>query len=888
MTDPESAWPVGSRLGSFEILGVLGRGGMGEVYRARDTRLERDVAIKLLPPAFTDDSERVARFEREAKILASLSHPNIGAVYGVEEAPDFKGLVMELVEGDDLSDVLARDPVSVTDALRIARQIADAVEAAHAQGVVHRDLKPANIRVRHDGTVKVLDFGLAKLLTPASTQSSTLTGLNAQPPLLGTPAYMSPEQARGEAADRQADVWSFGVVLYELLTGVSPFARATATETLASVLETRVDLTRLPPGTPAPVHHVIRRCLEPDRKRRFQHIGDARLEIDDALADSPSGVTATWMTWFTRGRAWRVAAAVALMVVAGAGGWLVARTFAIRESPAVVRLSIASVEAPLHYSFGKRHLAISADGSHVAYVSGSTISIQDLAHGTVVRVPTSEGSAPFFSPDGNWVGFFDQIGGQQTLVKVSTTGGARVPIAKVADRPRGAAWRADGAIVFASTDGLQMVSQEDGEARALRRPDAARNEGGYAWPEFLPDGHSVLFTILPGGAPMDPQIALLDLATNQVRRIVDGGTAARYSPTGHVVYASGSTLRAIAFDATTGTIRGSPVAIPNAAIDTAPDNGAADFAVSLTGTLLFRAPVVSGGGLRTLTWVDRAGHEEPIALAPARYGYARISPDGTKVATDVTGTARNIWILDLQRSTFIRLTNGSSEDAMPAWTPDSRRIFFASNRNGNFDVYSQPADGATGAKLELAADGVQMPDRFTPDGTRLLVHDKFKDLGLLLPGPQARLEPLLHSDFNEWLGTVSPDGHWIAYESNESGDQMDIVLRPFPNVTDRRIRISTEGGRHPMWRPKGVSELYYYDLKGRMMAVPITLSPELRVGAAVKLFDWFPPPPPGISGRGYDISPIDGRFLMLKVAPDPPNNLSVVLNWSEELRALFR
>ena len=793
------------------------------------------------------------------------------------------------VEGDDLSDLLACNPPPVAEALRIAREIAEAIEAAHERGIIHRDLKPANIRVRRDGTVKVLDFGLAKPLSLPGDQASTLTGVRSQRPLIGTPAYMSPEQARGDAADRQADIWSFGVVLFELLTGTSPFARATVNETLASVLDGRIDVTRLPARTPASARHLIRRCLEPDPKRRLQHIGDARLDIEEALSEFAIPATATDTPVVrTHTRRWATVAAIGLATLTGVTGWLSAQRVMTRDLHSVARLSIPTLEDPWPFPFGMRHVAIAADGSRMAYVSANTLWIRDIAQDEPVRVPVTEGSSPFFSPDGNWVGFFDRHGGQLILFKVFSGGGTPVPITVMPDRPRGASWRRDGLIVFASAEGLYGVSQNGDPTRVLRRPDPSRNERFFAWPEFLPDGQALLFTILPVHSGDAPRIALFDLETHAVQPLVPGGSSAQYVPTGHLIYAVGATLKAIAFDAKTRTINGAPVTVPNMSIETAVDNGAADFAVSRSGTLLFRA-AGDQGRQRTLTWVDRQGNEEPLPLEAGGYNYARISPDGTRVALDVSGPTRNIWIWDLQRSTKEKLTDGSPEDMVPLWNPDGSRVFFASNRGGNFDVYSQAADGASEARLEAAADGTQVPDSFTPDGHRLLSGENFKDLSVLTLG-RTRFEPLLHSESSEWLGVISPDGKWLAYESNESGDRIDIVVRPFPNVGDHRQKISVNGGRYPMWRPKDGGELYYLDPNGRLLAVSVTLSPTLAVGSVTKLFVWRPPAA-GISGQIYDISPIDGRFLMLKSVVNHagrPTDISVVLNWFEELRQLHK
>ena len=876
----------GTRLGPYDITTQIGVGGMGEVYKATDTNLKRAVAIKVLPASVAADAERLARFQREAEVLAALNHPNIAAIYGLERSVAATALVMELVEGPTLADRIAQGALSVDEALLIARQIAEALEAAHEQGIIHRDLKPANIKVRLDGTVKVLDFGLARTLAPVSDGAPTVTGIHTQAgTIMGTAPYMSPEQARGEVAGRQADIWSFGVVLYELLTGVSPFGRQTTAETLARVLETQPDYSVLPSDTPANARHLLRRCLEKDRKRRSQHIGDVRIEVEEALsaltteaAPGPADAVATG------GRRRRAAGAIALAVLAGVAGWSLAQRSTSTAPAAVVRLSLPSLELPSVWPFGTRHLAISGDGSRVAYASGTRLWIRRMGQHQAVAIEVSA-SNPFFSPDGEWVGFFDQITG---LKKVPAVGGTPVPIVATSDRPSGGTWRADGTIVFATTSGLYQVSESGGEPRRLIRPDPGRKERHYAWPQFMPDGRSVLFTMVPEDSIEGAQIAALDLNTLEAKVVLKGGSAARYAATGHLVYASGQTLKAIAFDPVTHETRGNPVSLPDIEISTTPDNGAAEFAVSETGTLLFITPNMPGQLLRTLSWVDRQGKKEPLTLAPGRYANPRISPDGTRVALDMIGASRDIWIWNLQRPSLTKLTGGPTEDILPVWSPDGRRVFFASDRTGNFDVYSQAADGATAARVEFAGPGTQMTGSFTPDGNRLLLVEDFKDIRMLNLAQPDRLEPVLHSEFNEILGVVSPDGNWIAYESDESGGRMEIFLRPFPNVSGRREKVSIDGGRFPLWGRKDSGELFYVDLTGGMMAASVELSPSLSLGRVTKLFD-FARPPRGPAGMVYDVSPVDGRFLVTERATAGSNgliNISVVLNWFEELKRL--
>jgi serine/threonine-protein kinase len=869
---------AGTRLGHYEILSAIGKGGMGEVWKARDTKLRRDVAIKTLPPEFAQDADRLARLEREARSLAAVNHPNIASIYGFEEHAGTRYLVLEFVEGETLAERLRQGPIRLEHALQIALSIAEALEAAHERGVIHRDLKPANIKVTPDERVKVLDFGLAKKLPQvgdAPVQTTLHTEVGA---LLGTAPYMSPEQARGEAVGRQADIWAFGVVLYEMLTGASPFERPTTAETLARVLATDPNLAALPRDTPDGVRHLIRRCLEKDPKRRLQHSGDARIEIEDALAalgEEPTPDARPGMV--PEGRR-LVATALATAVVtalAGFGVWTLLDHPPSSGAPGVVRLAIPGLEPPGFSPGGAQSVAISSDGSRVAYTGASRLLIRGLNDPEGIRIDAA-GADPFFSPDGEWVGFFSS-----GWKKVPSNGGTPALVAFTTERPIGATWGTNGTIVFATTAGLYEVAADGGKARLLVAPDRKRKELLYAWPHFLPDGRSVLFTIMPEGDEA-PQIAWLDLQTGATGVVLTGGTSARYVPTGHLVYAAGQALMAVPFDPAARTTQGAPVTLRDVAVATAP-NGAADFAVAAAGTLIYAAPR-DGSPPSAVVWRDRDGNEEPLALEPGPYIYPRVSPDGTRIALDVNFTNRDIWIFDLERASLARLTDGPTEDMTPIWAPDSRRVFFASNRTGNFDVYSQAADGSGEARVELASPVMHAPTAFTPDGLRVVVAEDFQDINVLNL-TNGEVTPLLQREADDWLTDVSPDGNWIAHESDESGAQMEIYLRPFPDVRARREKVSIDGGRYPRWGPAGSGELYYVALDGSMMAVPVELEPGLRVGRPTKLFDTGRPPP-NITGRPYDVAP-DGRFIFAKPVAAfsaVPVNVSVILNWFEELR----
>jgi serine/threonine-protein kinase len=546
-----------------------------------------------------------------------------------------------------------------------------------------------------------------------------------------------------------------------------------------------------------------------------------------------------------------------------------------------VRLSIAALE-PRGFTAGvAQSVAITADGSKVAYTGQSQLLIRPLDN-QLPTVVVAAGSNPFFSPDGASVGFYS--GGWK---KVPSRGGTPSVVADTTERPAGATWGPDGTIIFASTAGLYRVPADGGEPRFLIGPDRTGGELLYAWPHFLPDGASLLFTIIPEDASDAPRIAWHDLQSAETRVVITDGTCARYVPTGHLVYAAGQTLMAVAFDGETGTTRGDPVAVRDVTVAAGASNGAAEFAVSSTGTLVYIAPARAIPPSR-LVWVDREGSEESLALEPGPYIYPRVSPDGTRIAIDGTGAAsnRDIWIWDIERATLARLTHGPTEDMTPIWSHDGQSILFASDNTGNFDIYSQAVDGSGEPHVMLANPRMHAPTSVTPDGRQLLVTEDFRDLALL-DLASGELKPLFQREANDWGGDISPDGKWMAHESDESGAQMEIYLRPFPEVATRREKVSIDGGRYPRWGPAGSGELYYVDLEGNMMAVPIELEPTLRIGRPTKLFE-SNRPPPGITGRPYDVAP-DGRFIVTKFVAEisaEPVNINVVLNWLEELEAL--
>jgi serine/threonine protein kinase len=886
----------GQTIGAYLVRERLGAGGMGEVYRARDSRLGRDVAIKVLPQAFTADRERLARFEREARVMASLNHPHIAQIYGLEEAGGTRALVLELVEGRTLAELVAtRGPkgLGLNEALTIARQVADALDAAHEKGVVHRDLKPANVIITPAGVAKVLDFGLATThagdALAGAADEETVSALTEVGTLMGTAPYMSPEQARGQVVDKRTDIWALGCTLFEMLTGRRTFDGASMVDTLVAITERDPEWALLPESTPPGVRRLLRHCLEKDPRKRLRDAGDARLALDDVLTGQAEGSTQE-VQGKARSRSSAIrwaSAGLAVGLIAGVAGWFLTRAAAPGAPVGVVRLSIAFLERPVSMPIGSRHLAISSDGTRIVYASSNRLWLRRIDQDEPVALPVL-GSNPFFSKDGAWVGAFAAT----RLLKVPVDGGPAVEIVATSDRPAGASWSPSGSIVFATTEGLFQVPDAGGTPRLLAKPDRQSGELLYAWPQFLPDERFLLFTVRSEGG--SARVAVLDLETLEQTPLLEAASSARYVPSGHLLFFSGRTLRAVAFDAGTRQVQGERVTVPMAEIGTSDDNGAASFEVSDTGTLVFtpaREADASTGEPQTnrqaLVWVDRQDRREPLAIAPGSFGYPRVSPDGTRVALDVNASGqRDIWILNLQRLTLTQLTHGPTEDALPEWGPDGR-IYFGSDRAGNFDVYSQAADGASGERLEYAAPDFQAPSGVTPDGRLLLIYERFNDLSLLRFG-ERKPEPLLHSSADEAVPDLSPDGRWMAYESDESGGQFEVFLRPFPDVNSGREKISVNGGRFPRWSPKG-NEIHYLTPDGEMMAASITFSPNPTVGSITKLFDWIKPTPRR-AGTPYDVSPLDGRFLMAQPVTriaGGPTHVSVVLNWTDELKRLI-
>ena len=894
---------IGSRVGAYEVLAPLGAGGMGEVYRARDSKLDRDVALKILPDSFAADPERVARFEREAKALAALNHPNVGAIYGMETAAGVNALVLELVEGPTLADRIIDGPIPPTEAFQIARQIADALDAAHEQGIVHRDLKPSNIKLRPDGTVKVLDFGLARAMSadasksggalsmsPTITTPAAMTGMGV---ILGTAAYMSPEQARGKPVDKRADIWAFGVVLYEMLTGRRAFGGEEMSDVFASVLAREPDLALLPDDVPGSIRQVLRACLQKDPKQRARDIGDVKLVMAGAF-ESIAPALVIGNAARPRTSRWRTAVWIAVSgIVGGAAVGAAVWAFTPRPATRIARFLLDTPEG-LALGFGAAtasDIAVSPDGARVVYTGG--LGGTDLFVRPVDRLETTllarPAINPVMSPDGGWVGYV----GAGTWQKVSVTGGPPVTLWKnLAGAPRGASWGPDDMIVFATqgSNGLFRGPAAGGTIEPLTKTSGEKGEAGHWWPEVLPGGRAVLFTIVRNLGSENMEIAVLDLATGAQKTLVRGGSHPRYA-SGHIVYGVAGTLRAVSFDIDRLEVTGDPAPVLEGVLTK--QSGAADFSLARDGTLVYVAADADVTERRVLVWVDRKGQEQRIAAPLRAYTYMRISPDGTKVALDVRDEQNDIWTWDFARETPTRLTFDPGLDRAPVWSPDGRRIVFSSQREGAIGNLSWQAADGTGPVEKLGDSQTQrFPTSFSPDGTKLLFWEVGSetqwDMGVVGLKDDRKATALVKTSFNELNPEVSPDGRWMAYQSDESG-QYEVYVRPFPNVDDGRWLVSSGGGTRPVWARNG-RELFYLVEPGRVMTVPIRPGATFTYGNPQMVFDG-PYLAPN-AARTYDVSPDGRRFLMIKDAPRQGNDpapepkLVIVQHWLEELKRL--
>ena len=888
---------LGTTLGPYEVTAKIGEGGMGEVYRARDTKLDRDVALKVLPHAFTDDPDRLARFEREAKVLASLNHPNIGHIYGLEEAEGQKALVLELVEGPTLAERIKQGPIPLDEALPIAKQIAEALEAAHERGVIHRDLKPANIKVRTDGTVKVLDFGLAKAFQPDASdpglsQSPTISLTAAATQMgmvIGTAAYMAPEQAKGRPVDKRADVWAFGVVLYEMLTGARPFAGDDVSETLARVIDREPDWARLPRQCPPVLSNFLRRCLAKNQKERIRDIGDVSLAMSGAfeVSDREEASVASLQFWQRP----RPAAAMAAALMAST--LLVAMTFLRPGAPVLERterFTMAPVSLGLSDNTPVPALSLSSDGSVLVY-QGVDDGVRGLYRRRMDQLDmaflrgTEGARGPFISPDGEWTGF---QGVGNMLQKVSLSGGSPTNVVVLEDLSfRGGAWRDDGVIVFGTvSSGLWQVHADGGAPEQLTTP----TDGDmHLFPSFLPGRTEVLFTVSSTDGPA--RIALYSQLRGEPWLLIEG-QGAKYS-SGHLIFSRDDSIWAAPFDKENLEVSGDPFLLVDQASPSG--GGTVRFDASFAGTLLYVS--VSGvGDQRELVRVDRRGEEEVIPLEPDIYDVVRVSPDGTRIAVDIRGQGlgNDVWVSELARGTRSRVTTAPGLDALPLWSLDGQEIVFTSSRDGpGNQLFRKAADG-TGTAQRLgtvdAEDGILRAYGWSPDGRQIIFEfggsGTGSDIGLLsLSEPEPSWIPLLQSEANEHSPTISPDGEHFAYASDQSG-RLEVYIERFPDRGDRR-QVSPRGGVHPVWSPRG-DELFYRDLSSEFL-VAVTFGADFTPSVPEPLFDanpyWL-----GVRfRRSYDIFPDGDHFLMVKPVTETGNDserasITVVRHWLGEHR----
>jgi len=854
---------------------------MGEVYRARDTKLERDVAIKIIPDALAEVPDRLARFAREAKVLASLNHPNIAAIYGVED----RALILELVEGPTLADVIARGPIAVEEALPMARQMAEALEYAHERGVVHRDLKPANVKIHGSqaglGRVKVLDFGLAKASAGDSSDSETetMTGV-----VMGTPAYMSPEQAQGKRADRRSDIWSFGLVLFEMLTGKRL--------PLAALIAAEPDLSGLPETTPAPIRRLLRRCLERDPQLRLQWIGEARVAIERAQAgeETVEAAAAAGRAAWWQSPAWVSLAAIFALAFAALA------VIHVRGRSADHPLTRLSVDLGADAVAGQSiTVAISPDGRRIVFPMRAPDGKQDLATRALdqaqptLLAETEGGSDPFFSPDGQWIGFF--AGG--SLKKISVQGGVPVTLCSV-DQPRGASWGDDGNLVVALAPLMALSRVPAAGGAPARLTKLAAGEVTHRWPQVLPGGEAVIFTASPAAVIQEnAKIEAFSLKTGKTKVLVSGGYYGRYLPSGHIVYVHQGALFGVGFDASKLAVRGSPVPLLDD-LAANPISGGGEFDFSSSGTLAYLAGKAGALGWQ-LEWLDSSGKLQPIIEAPGTYTVPRISPDGTKLAYF---DGADIYVRDLRRDTTTRLTFTGGVGP-PVWTPDGRHIVFQELSSG-YGIGWVRSDGAGEPQRLLTDQNVLVPWSFSPDGRRLAYFEASADQGYNIwtvaldnadtEHPKAgKPELFLDTPANEDLPRFSPDGRWIAYRSDESG-RNEIYVRPFrpgvPAGSGGKWQASAGGGRYPLWSNNG-HELFYEAPDNRIMAVDYATHGDAFEPGKPRLWSGQQIFYPGTSN--LDIAPGGKRFAVFSM-PEAAGgvkgsvHVTFLLNFFDELK----
>jgi Tol biopolymer transport system component len=917
------ALPNGTRLGSYEVVAALGAGGMGEVYRARDSKLKREVAIKVLPESFAQDPDRLARFQREAELLAALNHPTIAAVYGLEQADGLSAIVLELVEGQTLAETIAHGSgpsrgLPLEEALTIARQLAEALEAAHEKGIVHRDLKPANIKITPEGKVKVLDFGLAKAMEPDGASGPGRAGgpggLSLSPTLsvhatyagviLGTAAYMSPEQARGKPVDRRTDIWAFGCVLFEMLTGRQTFdAGETVSDAVAAVLKNDPDWSALPSDTPAHIRTLLRRCLQKDVQKRLPHIGIARIEIDEGPADAITSAAPIASSPATAVRPlWRRTLPVAVTAIVAVALTSVA-AWLLRPSAAPPRVTRFPMVLPDEATLGG--IAIAPDGGAIVTAGRAGLRVRQMADidAKVIAAAADLPTSPFFSPDGQWVGYYAFR--DRAFKKVAITGGTAVTICK-ADLPYGARWENDNIYYGQNDRGIFRVSADGGEPEVvipLKLPEVADT------PQLLDGGKTILFTLASesGADRWDKaQVVVQPLPSGARKVIFRGGSNARYTASGHLLVFRQGVLLAVPFDVKTLQTRGGPVPVVEGlmgAVNPGARPSQVPAAISASGTLVYVAGTATTSATpKQLRFVDRTGKAESLPLPPAAYSHPRFSPDGKHLAYDTEGdNDKIVWVYDLGGGAPPRRLTFGGRNSLPVWTSDGRRITFRSERDANDSgIYWQPADGTGVAERLIKADtGVDFrPEAWTPDGKTLAFLDGrgTGDIFTLTPGADQKPKPLVQTPVNERYAAFSPDGRWFSYSATgparAQGD-FQIFVEPYP-PTGAKYQLPTEASRNLVWSYDGRQAFYFVAAgggtqTGRLAVVDVRTQPSFSFGKPTPL------PIEGAvvvaDGTNYDVTPDGKRFVVVMPVTDnadpakrPGPQINVVLNWMEELK----
>jgi serine/threonine-protein kinase len=891
----------GASIGPYQILSPLGAGGMGEVYRATDSRLRREVAIKVIPEATAGDQHRMARFAREAQFLAALNHPNIASIYGFEESPTMLALVMELVEGPTLADRIKQGPIPIEEALPIMRQITEALEYAHDRGIIHRDLKPANIKIKPDGTVKVLDFGLAKALSdeissgdisnsPTLTAAATKAGL-----ILGTAAYMPPEQARGKTVDRRADVWSFGVVMFEMLTGQVAFHGDTVSDTLAAVIRGEPEWSLVPANVPPAIQQLMRRCLDKDPRQRLQSIGEARIAIESATGRGNSSISGGIFPPIapplpaqivrSENSALKIVAGAALALLLVAAGYLLANFF---------RHDTARVSAPMHFmiapptgtsieSLSPRNLAISPDGMRIAIVAGNSdgrrLYLRELNSATLTAIAGTEGSSePMFSPDSRSLAFFSA----GKLKKVSLDGGTPVTLADGVVDPEGSCWGADHNIYYSPSlqSAIQRVNENGGTPQPVTKLHPTTGELGHVSPYLLPDQKTLLFTVYAGGNLDDGALVAQKLGSDERKTVVPKGFDPRFLAPNQLFYVRSGNLISSAFNPDQLEVSGSPAEVLQD-VGSSGLWGSAQYDFSRNGTLIY-ANVGKRGTENHLVFAEHDAKPQPFPVKSNLYESPRFSPDGKFLALTVRLPDPDIWIYDLERGSLRRMSFAPGEDELPIWSPDGKRIAYASN--GRQQAFVLPVDGSSKEEPLFKNDSHFHLQSWSPDGKNI-AYERFGNSGqyeiwmLPLTGDK-KPYAYLASQFENSKPAFSVDGNWLAYTSTESG-RAEVYVQRFPGPGEK-IQVSTDGGTDPEWSHDG--KQLVYESSGTLWATEVSVAP-FRVGKSHVLYQgdiWN-----DAAGPNYALAPVGKRIVVVERSKDAEGaNIKIVLNWDQELQSL--